>query len=203
MPPIRFSSETEDKMKRVLRSRRRHAKRGRLRPARRCLLPLLVVAALALSGPPARAADARANGEGRGVGFVAPSVTGLWRTGRGRSLVEIYRCEEDGSARPDGPFVCGRIRNAKRADVEGHLLLAGFRPKGGAWRKGRIVDPRTRSTYRGRLTLLTPDRLELRGCLLMFCRAQVWERAMDGVDRLPEHDGTGGGVGNPPRPAGP
>ncbi|RMF12905.1 MAG: DUF2147 domain-containing protein [Alphaproteobacteria bacterium] len=131
----------------------------------------------------------------------ASSVTGRWRTGRGGSLVEIFRCSSDGMERPGGPFLCGRIINAKRAEVEGHLLLAGFRPKNGAWRKGRIIDPRSRSTYRGRLTLLAPDRLEIRGCLLMFCRAQIWERVPGDFDQIPERGPVG--TGNLPRPASP
>ncbi len=172
-----------------------------MRKARLAAFLLPAMAALVLPHPAANADEGMHERDGGHAVRIAPSLTGVWRTGRGRSLVEIFRCTADGSAQAEGSFLCGRIVHAKRPEVEGHLLLAGFRPKGGAWRKGKIIDPRSRSTYRGRLTLLAPGQLEIRGCMLMFCRAQVWERVPDDFEDLPERGPAG--AGNLPQPAGP
>lgn len=167
----------------------------------RRLAIFMLVAIVMLDQPNLPARAEAAPGDGSYADPFVPSVTGRWRTGHGGSLVEIFRCSSDGTAHPGGPFLCGRIINAKRPEVEGHLLLANFRPKNGAWGKGRIIDPRSRSTYRGRLTLLAPNRLEIRGCLLMFCRAQIWERVPSGFDEIPERGPVG--TANLPRPASP
>ncbi len=111
------------------------------------------------------------------------ALTGLWQTDGKGSLVELYGCAEDGSPLGFSDRLCGRVAHAKKAALNGRLVLVNFAPTQEPKFKGRIVDPRTGSVYRGRLRLLDANRLEVRGCLLVFCRKQIWTR-VEPSDRL-------------------
>lgn len=111
------------------------------------------------------------------------ALTGLWRTDGKGSLVELYGCAEDGSPLGFSDRLCGRVAHARKAELNGRLVLVNFAAGQAPKFKGRIVDPRTGSVYRGRLRLLDANRLEVRGCLLVFCRKQIWTRVEAG-DRL-------------------
>ncbi len=115
--------------------------------------------------------------EARGDELSDPmALTGLWQTDGKGSLVELYGCAEDGSPLGFSDLLCGRVAHAKKAELNGRLVLVNFAPLQAPKFKGRIIDPRTGSVYRGRLRLLDANRLEVRGCLLVFCRKQVWRR---------------------------
>lgn len=98
-------------------------------------------------------------------------ILGSWLTEQGNAVVEITRCAEDDET------VCGTIvRSWGRMRYTGAQILEGFRWTGEDWAEGRVIDPQTRKTYRGRLALDSHDVLAVKGCLLVFCRTQHWSR---------------------------
>ena len=124
-------------------------------------------------------------------------VLGIWRTERDESKVEIFRC---------GEKLCGKIvwlKNPKYTDsTEGRIgtpiidrknpdpalrsrpliglqIMAGFTEQGGnTWGNGTVYDPKSGKTYRGKIHLASPDRLELRGYvgISLLGRTSVWRR---------------------------
>ncbi|MGD0585273.1 MAG: DUF2147 domain-containing protein [Oryzomonas sp.] len=124
-------------------------------------------------------------------------ILGIWRTEREESKVEIARC---------GDKICGTIvwlKNPTYSDsreglvgtplidrknidpalrsrtVLGMRILEGFTAMDETtWGNGTCYDPKSGKTYRGKMHLLTPDRLELRGYIgiPLFGRSAVWTR---------------------------
>lgn len=134
-----------------------------------------------------------------GTSFAAGpgSVLGVWKTEGEKSHVEISRC---------GDTLCGRIvwlkeplytkdadgpvgkpktdRNnpnpAKQSlPIVGLKIMDGFVPDGEArWEKGTIYDPENGRTYRCKMKLVSPDRLEVRGFIgiSLVGRTTTWVR---------------------------
>ena len=125
-------------------------------------------------------------------------VVGTWRTADGRALIEIYPC---------GATMCGRVAwllepnfpvddpegmagkpridrynpqaELRNRRVLGLRLMEGFIRKGdNRWEQGTIYDADTGRTYRSRMTLLSPDRLELHGYIgiPLFGKSSIWTR---------------------------
>ena len=124
-------------------------------------------------------------------------ILGIWKTEGEESRVEIFPC---------GKKLCGRIvwlKNPVYSDsrdgevgapvidrhnpepalrsrpVLGMVILEGFRAEGGVtWGGGTCYDPKNGTTYRGKMHLAAPDRLELRGYvgIPLFGRTTVWSR---------------------------
>ena len=127
--------------------------------------PALLIAALALAGP----AGAQPAGGG---------IAGEWWTPGFNARVRIEPC---------GDAVCGRIvwlwdeTPAGIADPRpliGRRVIDGMRAHGpGTWRGGRLYNPEDGRDYEGSLALQAADRLVVDGCVLVFCRTQVWRRA--------------------------
>jgi uncharacterized protein (DUF2147 family) len=128
----------------------------------------------------------------------ADGVTGTWKTADGEALIEIYPC---------GTKICGRVAwlrdpcfpaddqegmaGKPRTDrknpnpeqrnrrVIGLQIMEGFTRDGdNRWVQGTIYDSDTGSSYRSRLTLIAPNRLELHGYIgiPLFGRSSVWTR---------------------------
>lgn len=117
----------------------------------------------------------------------AAPVAGTWKTEDGDALVRVGDC---------GPSVCGRLakflvappQGADQRDVNnpdpalrkrkllGMPVLSGFREDGKVWR-GEIYDPKSGKSYRSIVRRLDADRLEVKGCIGPFCKAQVWRKA--------------------------
>lgn len=133
-----------------------------------------------------------------GVFAAADDVAGTWLTADGRALIEIYPC---------GAKVCGRVAwlrepgfpmddpegmgGKPRVDrfnpdpalrtrrVIGLQIMEGFTRKAdNRWEHGTIYDADTGKTYRSRLTLLSPNRLDLHGYIgiPLIGRSQIWTR---------------------------
>ena len=118
----------------------------------------------------------------------ASDLTGVWATGSTGGRVQIYRC---------GAALCGRIIDAARLRtnpnltdernsdpklrarrLKGLVVLQGFTGGPAEWQGGPVYDPETGSGARkGYLKLLPDGRLELKGCVAVFCRTKVWTRA--------------------------
>ena len=122
-----------------------------------------------------------------GVGSADPK--GVWLTPAGNSHIEILSC---------GKKLCGKLvwftepRNADgtpKLDVKnknvalqtrpllGLQLMSGFTAAGdGKWTKGRIYNPEDGQTYRSKLEVKDQDTLSVSGCVLFFCKDQIWTR---------------------------
>ncbi|MDD5287309.1 MAG: DUF2147 domain-containing protein [Desulfuromonadaceae bacterium] len=124
-------------------------------------------------------------------------ILGIWKTEMDESKVEVFRC---------GEKICGKIiwlKNPKYLDSNdgeigtpiidrknpdpavrsrpliGLQILDGFTTEGGnIWGNGTCYDPKSGNTYRGKIHLAAPDRLELRGYIgiPLFGRTSVWRR---------------------------
>jgi hypothetical protein len=46
----------------------------------------------------------------------------------------------------------------------------------GIWGDGRICNPEDGRSYASNIALLNPNTLEVNGCVLLFCKRQVWRR---------------------------
>ena len=137
------------------------------------LLPTMLAgaAALAALAVPALAAD---------------PIGGQWGTQDKDAVVTIGDC---------GGSVCGKITKflktppggADQRDIHnndkslrsrklmGLPVLTGFRQDGDEWR-GEIYDPKSGKTYRSVIQRKGPNKLEVKGCVTVFCQTQVWTR---------------------------
>lgn len=130
------------------------------------------------------------------AGPAAASPVGEWITEGGKARVRIGPCpgaagELCGTITwsyrppdvPPGPLldVHNRDPALRSRPIVGLPLLAGFRPAGpDAWSGGTIYDPEGGKTYTSKMRLAGPDRLEVEGCVLFFCRGQTWARYTGG-----------------------
>jgi uncharacterized protein (DUF2147 family) len=130
-------------------------------------------------------------------GADSSGILGIWKTEKDEAKVEIFPCAEK---------ICGKIiwlKNPLYTDsrdgevgtpiidhnnpdpalrsrpVLGLQILAGFTAAAGNhWENGTCYDPKSGNTYRGKIQLAAPDRLELRGYIgiPLFGRTSVWTR---------------------------
>ncbi len=130
------------------------------------------------------------------VNAEAASLHGFWKTDGGKSLVEIHPCGETLCGRitwlkepayPADDAMAGKLKvDRENPDsalqgrpIVGLQIMRGFRVTGEqVWGDGTIYDPENGKTYKCRLTLAAPDRLEVRGYIGMalFGRTTVWNR---------------------------
>ena len=124
-------------------------------------------------------------------------ILGIWKTELDESKVEVYRCGEkicgkivwlkrpvytDGSDGQVGTPIIDRKNsdpNLRNRLLIGLQILQGFSEQGDAtWGGGSCYDPKSGKSYRGKIRLATPDRLELRGFvgIPLFGRSSAWTR---------------------------
>ncbi len=136
-------------------------------------VPALVFILLLASEAPAPAAGARA-------------ILGVWLTGDRDAKIKIYECGAE--------KFCGRIVWVKKGPptdiknpnpalrgrpIMGLAIMKGFSYSGkNKWTGGRLYDPKSGNTYRGSMRLASPNRLKLRGYVLLpvFGRSETWTR---------------------------
>ena len=116
-------------------------------------------------------------------------VSGVWSTVEGKSHVKIEPC---------GDKMCGKIvwlkepltadkidkTDMKNEDpklqgrkILGLPLLEGFvKEDKNEWDDGTIYNPEDGKTYSSSMTLADPNTLEVKGCVLFFCKTQTWTR---------------------------
>ena len=119
----------------------------------------------------------------------ASDAIGKWLTPDGKSHVEIVPCGEqlcgtivwlkepnnaEGSAKLD-------IENEKEAlrarPIVGLPLLNGFKVKDElSWDGGKIYNPEDGKTYKSKMNLADDNTLKVKGCVLFFCKTQIWTR---------------------------
>lgn len=135
---------------------------------------LTLAASISLSAIPAAAA-------------AASDITGIWATGTEGGKVEIFRC---------GPAYCGKIVDATRLRANPDLrdernrdvklrtrklknlvVLSGFQGGPTQFRGGPLYDPETgQGAKRGEIKLLPSGKLEVKGCVAVFCSTKIWTR---------------------------
>ncbi|WP_339948695.1 DUF2147 domain-containing protein [uncultured Albimonas sp.] len=110
---------------------------------------------------------------------LAGAADGTWKTeanGEGAYLeVEVGPCEADAAR------TCGVIRRAMTPEGEapeyphiGRLIIRDMAPDGAqAWDDGEIWAPDDDKTYDSSMELVA-EGLKVEGCVLVFCRSQVW-----------------------------
>lgn len=123
------------------------------------------------------------------TGAARADVTGVWSTVEDKSHVKIEPC---------GDKMCGTIvwlkeplteaktdkTDMKNEDpklqgrkILGLPLLNGFVKEGdNEWDDGTIYNPEDGKTYSSSLSLVNPNTLEVKGCVLFFCKTQTWTR---------------------------
>lgn len=111
------------------------------------------------------------------AGADAVDVHGEWWTPGFNARVRLAPC---------GNAICGTVvwawdnQPAGIADSRGlvgqPIISAMLREADGRWRGGRIYDPEDGRDYSGSLALKGEHNLVVEGCVLMFCRTQVWRR---------------------------
>lgn len=119
----------------------------------------------------------------------AADATGLWATEEEKSHVRIEPC---------GPQLCGVIVWLKEPNddqgqpkrdifnedesqrdrmIVGLRLLSGFEASDDAsWSGGRIYNPEDGKTYKSKMSLRDDGTLKVEGCVLIFCKSQLWTR---------------------------
>ncbi|MDA8169365.1 MAG: DUF2147 domain-containing protein [Nitrospiraceae bacterium] len=121
----------------------------------------------------------------------ADDILGLWKDAKRDAIVRIYKCGD----RKGSNNYCGSIAwvkdgpptDIKNPDpalrgrpIQGLEILKGFSYEGkDEWAGGTLYDPKTGSTYKGHMRLASPDRLRLKGYVLLplFGRTTTWTRA--------------------------
>ena len=128
----------------------------------------------------------------------AEEILGTWNNDDGRAKIEIFDCgarycgkiiwlKEPNYPQDDKRGMGGKPRvDRKNPDpaLRSRLLLGlqimeGFVFRGKAvWDKGHIYDPESGKTYKGRITLVSPQRLYLKGYvgIPLFGRSTTWTR---------------------------
>jgi len=114
----------------------------------------------------------------------AQEATGEWWTPGFHARIRIEPCDK---------ALCGRIvwawddRPAGIADgapLTGQIVISAMLPQGDSlWSGGRLYNPEDGRAYVGTMRLKGPNNLELRGCVLIFCKTQVWRRVEPDVCR--------------------
>jgi hypothetical protein len=98
----------------------------------------------------------------------ANSPIGVWLTEEKEGKVRIEQC---------GQNLCGYSVD-ERSNQNGEQVLINMKPTRDAKWSGRILDPKSGSTYDSTIALRGSDSLRVQGCAFggMFCGGQTWSR---------------------------
>lgn len=127
------------------------------------------------------------------------SILGIWNNEEKDARIEIFRCggrfcgkivwidkplysDDEDHERSGMPRTDDKNPNPdlKSRTIIGLQIMSGFEYAGQySWVGGRIYDPKSGRTYSGKITMVSPDRLELRGYVIfsLFGRTSFWTRA--------------------------
>ena len=116
-------------------------------------------------------------------------ITGTWSTVDDKSHVKIEPCagkfcgkivwlkepnNPEGKPKKDFNNTDEALRNRSILGLE---LLSGFLPESKTeWDDGTIYNPEDGKTYSSTLTITKAGELEVEGCVLFFCKTQVWKK---------------------------
>jgi len=123
---------------------------------------------------------------------LAADAVGRWRTiddetGQPKSIVEIERSAEGiysgkivelfNPSRPNP--ICDKCSDDRRDQpITGMEIIRNMRASGATgYSGGSILKPDEGKVYRSKMKLIdNGERLEVSGCIMVFCRTQTWER---------------------------
>ncbi len=116
------------------------------------------------------------------------SIAGRWRTDDGKAVITVAPCSAGGST------LCGRIsrflvaepaggardgnnpdRNLRTRPLMGVAVLTNLAREGNSW-TGRGYSPEEGRNFNATVRVEN-GRLNVRGCVAVFCRTVVWTRA--------------------------
>jgi uncharacterized protein (DUF2147 family) len=117
----------------------------------------------------------------------AADITGVWLAQSRGAHVQISRC---------GESYCGKIISADAPKSNPHMLdvhnkdpalrdrsmigtvfMEGFDGGPVKWTGGKLYNPGDGNFYKGVITLVDQDHLQLKGCAFWFlCKSQTWTR---------------------------
>jgi uncharacterized protein (DUF2147 family) len=138
-----------------------------------------------------------ASGPGPAFGQGADDILGIWDNEEKTSKIAVVRCDDaycgDVVRLKDPDYPAGSTEGApgtprldhnnpspelRSTPLLGLRIMRGFRFADGAWSGGTIYDPKNGKTYRGKITLSSPTRLDLRGYvgIPLFGRTSHWTR---------------------------
>lgn len=116
----------------------------------------------------------------------ARQAIGAWLTQDRDGIIEIslaadgsYQGRIVGGTDPDRLDTTNPDTALRQEPLQGHVIMQGMRYLGGGhWSTGTIRDPNNGHVYKCRLTLLSPERLQVRGFLgvSLLGRSQIWTR---------------------------
>ncbi len=120
---------------------------------------------------------------------LAADISGEWLTDTGDAHIRLAKCGANlcGTIvwlrEPNDPAT-GRPRtDANNADAArrtrpmmGIEVAIGFHPGDDGKYVGSFYNAKDGKTYRGSIVPAGPDKLDVEGCLLVFCQKQVWTR---------------------------
>ena len=118
---------------------------------------------------------------------LAQDITGLWRTEAGGGQIEISRCgsslcgklvTSDGiKANPDLRDLRNKDPALRNRPLKNLQILGGFAGGPPTWTGGTIYNSIDGGTYSGTITLVSPNQLKLKGCIVApLCKTQTWTR---------------------------
>ncbi len=122
--------------------------------------------------------------------LAANEVIGVWETVEGKSHVQIKSC---GDKKYCGEIIWLKKPNDKQGrplkDINNTdeklrdrpiltlQLLRDLEKVGkNEWDDGYIYNPEDGQTYSSEMNLVDQDTLQVRGCVLFFCKSQIWKR---------------------------
>ena len=128
----------------------------------------------------------------------AEDILGVWFNQEKDSQIDIFRCGEkycgkvvwlkdpnypEGSkdGTPETPMLDHKNPDPalRKAPIIGLQIMRGFTYDGNdLWSGGKVYDPKSGSTYKGKMTLVSPGELKLRGYIgiSLFGRTDTWTR---------------------------
>ena len=136
----------------------------------------------------AAAAAAALVAGGQAAAAAGNDITGVWASPSRGAHVKIAPCGEGevcgtvisatpAKTNPQLLDVHNKDPNLRGRPMIGARLMEGFRGGPRKWTGGHLYNPGDGNTYRGALTLIDADHLELEGCaFLVLCKSQVWTR---------------------------
>jgi uncharacterized protein (DUF2147 family) len=129
---------------------------------------------------------------------VSDDILGVWTNEEKDGRIEIFKCGEKYCGRivwakepnypegsKEGPPGTPRLDHnnpdpqLRKTPIMGLQIVHDFVYAGdNSWKQGKVYDPKNGRTYRGSMTLVSPNRLDLRGFIgiSLFGRTTVWTR---------------------------
>ncbi len=113
--------------------------------------------------------------------------TGLWQTPTNGGQVRISHCgqalcgvlvtSDHIRANPGMTDDHNRDRAQRGRTLRNLPMLNGFTGGPTEWRNGSVYNPDDGGTYHGTITMVNPNTLRLRGCIVApLCKTQTWTR---------------------------